>query len=171
MVRRVIGVMGVLFLVAAGTAALAVPAGAVSYPPTSCSLQLASGATATAGGSLGVTGTGFTPNGVVTLSVNGEKVGTATASNTGTINTTITIPANAKSPITVGATPPGCSVTVALSAAAVTTPAQPLAFTGSNSEPIVIAGIVALALGVVLVYGARRRSGTRAAAEAASTTI
>jgi hypothetical protein len=162
--------MGVVFLAAAATAVLAVPAGAVSYPPTSCSLQLASGATATAGGSIGVTGSGFAPNSAVTLAVNGEKVGQTTASGSGTINTTVVIPSNAKSPVTISASPPGCSVTVALTAAAVTA-AKPLAFTGSDSEPLVIAGIVAVALGSVLVFGARRRGATRAAAETASVTV
>ena len=167
--RRVIGVMGVMFLMAAGTAALALPAGAQAiYPPTSCSLQLASGATASAGSTLGVSGTGFAADSVVTLAVNGESVGQATASGAGTINTTIAIPSNATSPATISATPPGCSLTVALSAGAAT---RPLAFTGSDSEPLVIAGIVALALGAALVFGARRRSGTRAAAEAVSTTV
>ena len=40
-----------------------------------------------------------------------------------------------------------------------------------NSEPLVIAGILALALGTVLIYGARRRSGAKAAAEAVSTSV
>jgi hypothetical protein len=169
-VRRVIGVMGVLFLVAAATAVLALPAGAAGYPPSSCSLQLASGATATAGGSLGVTGTGFASGGAVALSVNGESVGSAMASGSGAINTTITIPSNATSPITVGAAPPGCSLTVALSGAGAQT-VHPLAFTGSDSKPLVVAGIVAVALGTVLVFGARRRAGTRSGVEAVSTSV
>jgi hypothetical protein len=170
-VRRVIGVTGVLFLMAAGTAALALPAGAAGYPPGACSLQLASGATASAGAALGVTGSGFTSGGTVALAVNGESVGSTTAGGSGTINTTITIPANAKSPITISATPPGCTVTVALAANAAAAAVQPLAFTGSNSQPLVVAGIVALALGTVLIYGARRRSSEQAAAEAVSTTV
>lgn len=166
--RRAIGVVGVLFLMAGATAALALPAGAVSYPPSSCSLQIASGATAAAGGALGISGSGFTPNGIVHLSVNGESVGQTTASAGGSINTTITIPSGSTSPAIIAADPPGCSLTVALSA---TTAARPLAFTGSNSEPLVIAGIVAVVLGALMVYGARRRSGARAAVEAVNSGV
>lgn len=43
-------------------------------------------------------------------------------------------------------------------------PEQPLAFTGSDSTPLVILAIVAITLGAVLVVAARRRSsvGSRA---------
>ena len=164
-VRKAIGVTGVLFLMAAATAVFALPAGAAGYPPLSCTIQVASGTTATAGGSLGITGSGFAANSVVKLAVNGEAVGQTTASGTGTINTTIVVPSGATSPITIGASG-GCSVIVALSSAAAAA-AKPLAFTGSNSEPLVIIGIVALALGTVLVVGARRRGATKAAASEA----
>jgi LPXTG-motif cell wall-anchored protein len=160
-VRKVIGL---LFVLTVSAGAFALPAAASEYPPTACILQIESGS-ATAGGSLSLSGSGFVPGETVPLTANGVSVGQTQASGSGTIATTVKIPANATSPVVIAA--PECQLAVALGAGAV---ARPLAFTGSDTSPLVIIGIVAVALGTVLVFGARRRSATKAAVEAVRAT-
>ena len=164
--RKVAGVLGLVSLIAATTVVLAAPAGAqTSYPPTACTLELAGGEIATAGGTLAVFGSGFVPGATVPLTVNGAPVGSAVASGAGTIDTVITIPANATSPVVLAA--PNCQISFELGAVVVPARPRALAFTGSDTSPLVAIGIVAVALGALLLFGARRRGATRAAVEAA----
>lgn len=172
--RKAAGVLGLVSMVAAATLVLAVPAGAQSssYPPQVCILSLAAGQSPVAGGSLVVNGANFDPGSVVPLSINGVFVGDTVASEASTIATTVTIPSNATSPVVLAA--PGCSITFQIGGGSVTpvTPLQPLrpralAFTGSDTSPLVVIGVVAVALGTVLVFGARRRGATKATVEAA----
>ncbi len=177
--RKVAGVLGLVSLVAAATLVVAAPAGAQSlYPPPACSLSLASGQTAFAGDPLSVFGAGFVPGQEVTLTANGAFAGSTHASDAGTIDTVVTIPANATSPVTLSAG--ACSITFNLGKHIVPIPPKPsplvpakpvqaraLAFTGSDSSPLVVIGVVAVALGTVLIFGARRRGATKAAVEAA----
>jgi hypothetical protein len=151
-VRKVLAALGVLFVMTTALGALAIPAGAQVYPPAACSVQVAT-SVVTFGGTVTVTGSGFTPGSTVPLSLNGSAVASTTASGTGTISTQITIPANATSPVVISA--PGCQVSVTPGAVG------PLAFTGSDTQPLLIAGLVAVAVGAVAVVGTRRRASTR----------
>jgi MYXO-CTERM domain-containing protein len=89
----------------------------------------------------------------VTISFDGQPVGTTTAGPTGAFSTTITVPAGAKAgkhSITSSGT--GCVL-----AANFTVPGSGVAFTGSNVLGLSEAGAGLALLGAVLVFVTRRR--------------
>lgn len=118
--RKASAVVCSLFVMVVALAALALPAGAGAYPPSST-----------------------TPTSPPT---------TVTPPTTGTPPTTVTPPTTGTSPTSTPATSPP----------ATSSQASNLAFTGSDSTPLVIIGIVAVTLGAVLVVAARRRSSVQA---------
>jgi LPXTG-motif cell wall-anchored protein len=80
-----------------------------------------------------------------------------TPPTTGTPPTTLTPPTTSVTPTSVAPTQPTSPTTRPASTAA-----TQVAFTGSDSTPLVIIGIVAVTLGAILVVAARRRSSVQA---------
>ncbi len=151
MAARLVLCTAVLTLVPAGSAL------AQQYPPGACSLT-ANLSAVSAGDSVIVTGTGF-PAGPVDITVNGQPVATATAASN--FQTTIQIPANASPPFVIRAGGGDQICTVTLSPAAAGVGRGALAFTGSDSLPLIWIGLAALVVGLALVVAVRRRAATR----------
>jgi hypothetical protein len=155
--------IGVFAVAGAGVAAAQV------YPPTAgCGVQL-SASSIGPGGAITISGTDAPPGAPLTLVFESTPVviGTTTADASGNFVVQTTIPADAapgRHTIRVeGAT--GCAAEVFVpggnSAAG---PARArtsgsLAFTGWNAMTILVAGLVALTVGVLLVTAQRRRAG------------
>jgi LPXTG-motif cell wall-anchored protein len=107
-----------------------------------------------------ITGSGFQEGFQVPISVNGTVVATVDIPNNGILPpTVISIPGDAVYPITI--TIPcsgGPGSGTATETFADPAPASGLASTGSNTSDYVAAGLGALVVGGVLLFGARRRS-------------
>jgi hypothetical protein len=155
MFRRTLVVLAVLSL---GTLAWAAAAGAQttpSYPPNASVLGL----TVTAGGpgtSVTVSGSACTPGATVTVTFDGQVIGTTTAGPTGAFTMTVTIPAGATPGVhTILASGAGCSESATFTVPAVA--ASGVAFTGANVGGLSAAGAGLALLGAVLVFATRRR--------------
>ena len=117
-----------------------------------------------AGDTVTVSGEDLEPSFTTTIEFDGVEVGTATTDATGAFSVDVTIPSDAaEGAHTISATCDAAgnisstdvSVTVSSSVA---NPGGPLPRTGSDStEPLVVAGVLALLAGVAFVVVARRR--------------
>jgi LPXTG-motif cell wall-anchored protein len=125
-----------------------------------------------AGDVVTVSGTGFEPNFETVIEFNSVQVGTATTDASGSFSVEISIPADAApGPHTITAVCDGAGnisstdVTVSSLNAATTTTTiggGPLPRTGTDSQPLIVAGAIALLVGIafVLVSKRRRRAAT-----------
>ena len=124
-----------------------------------------------AGDTVTVTGVNFpTSPASVDIMLDSTKIGTAHITASGTFSDPATIPANTSAgshKISVACATTGVDATTSVNVQAVTasTPpaGPPLARTGSDSQPLVLAGLGAVAVGTALVLTARRRRASRAA--------
>jgi hypothetical protein len=166
--RKVVAASALTTLAGLGLLAIlpAAPAAAQVYPPSGCTLG-ASVSVATAGSSITVTGSGFDP-GQVAIFFDSDQVATATAAG-GTFSVVITVPSNA-SPGThvIRAVPadaacdPTTTITVQAGAGArAPAAAGALAFTGSDSLPLVWIALAMLTVGTAFVLAVRRRAQAR----------
>jgi hypothetical protein len=121
------------------------------------------GACSTAGCSVPITGSNFDPGSTVVLTGCGITPVSTVASATGTISTTVNIPAGAAGACTITATE-GANVattTITRSAAAATVAAvatsPPVAFTGADLSALVAVAAIAIAVGGIFVLSTRRR--------------
>lgn len=108
-----------------------------------------------------VNGTGFDLTEVLPLAVNGSVVQEVTTDAAGNFTAQVDIPAEAVAPITI-TVPCSPGSTEVASATGSDPAAAALAFTGSDSSPLVIGALFAIGVGAVLVVGARRRSSAQA---------
>ena len=153
-------------LLAVFAAALVVgasPASAGEYPPPEdCVVQVDDDSPAP-GDTVNVSGTGWPADAEVTIFVDGDDVGTATANGDGDWTFEYTVPddATGDQEITADGCAEGAEVagtTISVEPAAGPAPAD-LPRTGSNTtEPLVRTGAVLIAAGAVLVYAMRRRN-------------
>ena len=119
-----------------------------------------------AGETITFTGTGFPPNTVVPLAVNGESIGSPTTDETGAFSFTYTVPtdlapgAQLEFSATCGAFV--LTQTITISAPGVTPPTtptqQPLPVTGGDFDWAIRAGLALIAVGGLVVLAVRRRS-------------
>jgi LPXTG-motif cell wall-anchored protein len=111
-----------------------------------------------------ITGSGFQEGFEVPISVNGTVVATVDIPNNGILPpTVISIPGDAVYPITIDipcSGGPGSGT--ATETFADPAPGSSLASTGSNTSDYVAAGLGAIVVGGVLLFGARRRSAVSA---------
>jgi predicted naringenin-chalcone synthase len=107
-----------------------------------------------------VNGTGFDLTEVLPLAVNGTVVQEVTTDAAGTFTAQVDIPADATAPVVI--TVPCSPGSTEVASATGSDPAAALAFTGSDSSPLVIGALFAIGVGAVLVVGARRRSSAQA---------
>jgi hypothetical protein len=120
------------------------------------------GACSTAGCALPVTGSGFDPGSTVVLTGCGITPVSTVASATGTISTSVNIPAGAAGTCVITATE-GANVattTITRGAAAATVAAvttSPVAFTGADLSALVAVASIAIAVGGIFVLSTRRR--------------
>jgi len=124
------------------------------------------------GASVTVTGAGFQPNFETTIEFNSVtvQVGTALTDAAGAFTTVITVPTNAAFgahtiSAVCDATGNVSSTGVEIEGGAITTttsPPGPLVRTGSDIEPLVVAGAIALLAGTAFVLVAKRRRATSA---------
>jgi hypothetical protein len=142
-------------------------AGAQVYPPSGCTFE-ASVSVAAEGSTITVTGSGFDP-GQVTIFFDSDQVASATADAGGTFSVPITVPSNA-SPGThvIRAVPadakcdPTTTITITGAAGArAGRAAGALAFTGSDSLPLVWIALALLTVGTAFVLAVRRRAQAR----------
>jgi ribosomal protein S11 len=148
----------------------AAPANAQPY--VSAPTLSVSTTTPTAGGTLGIIGTGFGVTEVVTLTLHTQTftLGSATTDSSGSFNTTVTLPADVIGSHTVVATggTSGLSASAAITilaaatAAAPAAPAAPpatggIAFTGVAVIGIGLLGVALLAAGSLTALAGRRR--------------
>ena len=165
-------------LAVAPVAVLSVGAGAQTYPPSTCTVGT-SQVTVSPGQTITVSISGFAPSTQVNLALDGQALGSITTDASGAGSGTVTIPSNitpgthtlsASGTSFVGGdcdpsttlTVPGAAAAGARGAAA----AGNLAFTGSDTLPLVWIGIAALTIGAALMMGLRRRANTRLHIEA-----
>jgi hypothetical protein len=150
LLRRTLQLLVVFsFLTAGGVSS----AGAqTSYPPSVLGLQLGP-TSGLPGTSVTVSGAGCSAGATVTISFDGQAVGTTTADPTGAFSATITIPAGAKP----GAHKITASGTGCVLGATFTVPGSGVAFTGANVLGLSAAGAGLAVLGAVLVLATRRR--------------
>ena len=143
-------------VLAAGSAAVAAPAGAQNYGGCSAAV---SDTTPTAGQTVTVTGTGADAAGTVTAALGSTVIGSGTADADGAFSFSATVPTSATGSQTVsvdcgaGAAVAGVTLTV-VAAAGGTIPR-----TGSSSTlPMTAVALVSLALGGLALTAARKRS-------------
>jgi hypothetical protein len=142
-------------------------AGAQVYPPSGCSLGANVSVTAP-GSSITVTGSGFDP-GQVTIFFDSDQVTSATADAGGAFSVPVTVPSNASAGThVIRAVPanakcdPSTTITIAAAAGARTGgTAGALAFTGSDSLPLVWIALALLTVGTAFVLAVRRRAQAR----------
>jgi hypothetical protein len=156
----------VLFALILGTCAavFAAPAGAQEGGPGPGSVISGCAITVNPSPLPGITvtvdGTGFDLTEVLPIAVNGTVVQEVTTDAAGTFTAQVDIPADASKPVTI-TVPCSPGSTEVASATGASDPAA-LAFTGSDTSPLVIGGLFALGVGAILVVGARRRSSAQA---------
>lgn len=152
MFRRML-LIAALVLAAGGVVAVS-PAGAQNYGGCTATV---SDTTPTPGQVVTVSGTGAANGGTVTASLDDATVGTGTADSAGEFSFSATIPTTASGSKTLdvdcGATVD--SVTITVGAA---TGSGGLPETGSDSLPLTVLALGALAIGGVVLAGARMRS-------------
>jgi hypothetical protein len=145
-----------------GTGAVSAPA---TVPTGSGPLSSGTGAaptTLTAGQKVPLSGSGYAPNSAVSLYIYSTPtlLGTVTTDAQGSFATTVTIPATLAPGthhlVSAGVDPSG-NVRYLRSDVTVTTPSGQLAWTGFETTPVVLAGGLAVLLGIVLVVVTRRR--------------
>jgi LPXTG-motif cell wall-anchored protein len=164
-VKRILRVAVVPALALGALSVLAAPAGAQPYPPAgTCSLGV-SNSSVPQGGQTTVSTTGgpscCAAGSTVTLELN-RLLETVTADANGQFSTIVTIPSDT----TVGAhtITATCAGAAGLVAALTVTGGAAqggLAFTGSDSIPLVWIGLALLTLGASLVFALRRRASIR----------
>ena len=142
-------------VLAAGSAAVATPAGAQNYGGCAAAV---SDTTPTAGQTVTVTGTGADAAGTVTASLGSTVIGSGTADADGAFSFSATVPTSATGTQTVsvdcGAGAAVAGVTLTVAAAGGTIPR-----TGSSSTlPMTAVALVSLALGGLALTAARKRS-------------
>lgn len=121
------------------------------------------GACSTAGCTVPITGTGFNPGSTVTLTGCGITPVTTVASATGTISTTVNIPAGAAGTCVITASDGTntATTTITRSAPAATVAAvstsPPVAFTGADLSALVAVAAIAIAIGGMFVLSTRRK--------------
>jgi hypothetical protein len=116
------------------------------------------------GSDVTLNGSQFDPTETLPVSLNGTVVQEVTTDAAGAFTTQLSIPGDTTFPIVISV-PCGPGSSEVASATASLDPGQSsaaLAFTGSDSSPLLAGGLVALAVGAILVVGARRRAGVRA---------
>jgi LPXTG-motif cell wall-anchored protein len=134
-----------------------------------CAIQV-SPTTAQPGSTVTVTGTNFpTSPATVPIKIGSQQVGTAHIGSNGSFSDPATIPAglSGSQTISVACASTGVDATTAVNVQAATQPnppGAPLARTGSDTQPLVLAGLGAVAVGTALVLTARRRRASRTAA-------
>jgi len=154
MLRRILLITAMVL--AAGGVALASPAAAQNYGGCTATV---SDTTPAPGQVVTVSGTGAAMSGDVTASIGSTEVGSGTADTAGEFSFSATIPASASGTQTLSVDCGGGSVdSVTLTVAAATTGSGNLPATGSNSLPLATVGLAALAIGGVVLVGARMRS-------------
>lgn len=141
--------------------ALAAPAIAADYPPTSGSLTVGS-STAAPGGTVSASGAGCAADASLTFAVAGAGAGSTTADATGAFSGNVAIPSSASGAVDVTATCTTASGATQVLSATVTITTSGLPRTGSNTFPTVELALVLLCLGSVSVVAVRRRGVTRA---------
>lgn len=125
-----------------------------------------------AGDTVTVTGANFpTSPASVDIKLDNTKIGTANITASGTFSDPATIPANTSAgshKISVSCASTGVDATTNVNVQAASQSSSssgaPLARTGSDTQPLVLAGLGAVAVGTALVLTARRRRASRAAA-------
>jgi len=170
MVRRIL--LTVALVCAAGVA-LSAPASAQNYG--GCQAQL-SPTTAAPGQTITVSGSGAPAASSVTASIDGAQVGSGTSDGTGNFSFSATVPTTASGNETVtvscGTNGTGTAVlavtaqnttTTTVAGTTTTVAAAGLPRTGtSDTMPLTVAGLVAVALGGTVLVIARRRAQTTA---------
>lgn len=167
--RRILAASVLAILTGLGLMAAlpAAPAGAQVYPPSGCSLGANVSVTAP-GSSITVTGSGFDP-GPVTIFFDSGEVASATADAGGTFSVPITVPSNASVGTHVIRAVPAdnkCDPTTTITVEAAAGARQggtagALAFTGSDSLPLVWIALAMLTIGTAFVLAVRRRAQAR----------
>lgn len=166
MIRRMLVLGAMVFAALAATAMLATSAG-VQYVPGQPGIIVDPGCSPV-GGNITVEGSGVPANSVVTITVNGTTLGTATANGDGDFLTaSLPLPATLTSgQYTLHATTGSVDLTAtldvatgpcAVSAATVAQSPGTLPVTGTNSGEWVKAGLSLVAIGGLLVLATRRR--------------
>ncbi|MSO88319.1 MAG: LPXTG cell wall anchor domain-containing protein [Acidimicrobiia bacterium] len=157
MIRRLL--LALAFLVAAVGVAAASPTGAATQQSYAGCVATISSETPTAGEVVTVEGTGATASGTVTASLDGKSIGYGTATDAGAFSFSATIPATANGDQTVDVDCGDAVVVVLDITVGAATPGSPtLPATGSDSLPLAGMGLAALAIGIVVLIGARLRS-------------
>ena len=125
---------------------------------------------AAAGASVTVTGTNFpTSPATVPIKIGNQTIGTAHIGATGTFSDPATIPAglSGSQTISVACASTGVAATTTVNVQGASQSSSsgsaPLARTGSDTQPLVLAGLGAVAVGTALVLTARRRRANRVA--------
>lgn len=157
----------VLFGLILGTCAavFAVPAGAQEGGPgpgsviSGCAITVEG--TLLPGNTVTVNGTGFDLTEVLPLAINGVVSQEVTTDAAGAFSALVDIPGDAVAPIVITVPCSPGSTEVASATGSAVDPAA-LAFTGSDTSPLVIGGLFAIGVGAVLLVGARRRSSAQA---------
>lgn len=153
MIRRLILVSACLL--ATTGVALSSPAGAQSYAGCVATISTT---TPTAGQTVTIKGTGAKASTALTASIGNSVIGTSTSDAAGAFSISAIIPKTASGASTVyvgcgGTDVATIGITVGAAPAAPTLPA-----TGSDSFPLAGVGIAALAIGGLVLVGARLRS-------------
>lgn len=170
MIRKMLALSALLLGVLAVAAAPPAAAGGGGSDYANCIITV-DPSTFEAGDIVTVTGSGFEPNFATTIEFNSVtvEVGTATTDATGAFEVQVTIPSDATDgphTITAVCDTPGnitsTDVTVSSTGQVPTTApgGGPLPRTGSDTEPLVVAGGIAVLAGVAFVLVAKRRRRT-----------
>lgn len=168
MIRKVLALSALLLGVLAVAAAPPAAAGGGGSDYANCIITV-DPSTFEAGDIVTVTGSGFEPSFETTIDFSGVQVGTATTDATGAFETEVRIPSDATDgPHTISAVCDtagnitSTDVTVSSTGQVPTTApgGGPLPRTGSDTEPLVVAGGIAVLAGVAFVLVARRRRRT-----------
>jgi LPXTG-motif cell wall-anchored protein len=150
-------VLGVAFLL------LASPAGAQDYPggPT----LTVSDTTPVCGDTITISGNDFEPNATVTITWNGEQIGTTQTNEAGSFSFSYTIPCPFTGPVNIqasdGVNVLGISISVGTEAERIEQPATAvgtLPRTGSDNGHLVRAAVALVAVGGLLVLATRRQT-------------
>jgi LPXTG-motif cell wall-anchored protein len=166
MTRKILALAALTLGLLASTAASPASAGGGPSDYADCMITV-SPSTFQAGDTVTVTGTGFQPDFETVIEFNSVtvQVGTVTTDGAGAFSLEVTIPLDATDgPHTITAVCDAegnitsTDVTVSSTSAPTTPPpGGPLPRTGSDAQPLVIAGLVALLAGIALVLVSRRR--------------
>lgn len=162
--RRRVGILGRAMVLAAGLVLVTGSAALAAYPPSTGSLTL-SATTVGPGGSLTASGSGCAPGATVALTIasTSQALGSAVANGSGAFSASVTIPsdislgAHTIKAVCTAADGGELTLSASITAASGSSSAGGTAGTGTETWPVVLAGVGLVLVGVVLVVTVRRR--------------